>query len=335
MKKVILKLLVVSLFFQGQISSASTLSLEIQQYNQEMTASENIGAMSAEQYDQLMEANEYEGEAPLTEEELIQLQNDLTEQNLQPAQTDDDVEDISGINSVAELQNAAIARTKRVKGIWGNHFVYISKKDGTRTSLTAQNINTSLTPASTLKVFSGYLAYLNKSYANKDLSYMLHVSSNPGADAALKSVSGTINKSVATLKKTFSGLSDINKLVMVDGSGLSRSNKVTARLLTSLLEKIYKSDNYNTFKHFMAQPGEYGTMRSQLNDVDQQIGDVYAKTGTLPRGMVKGLTGYVESDKGIIIFSSIANKVNHASAKIAMQDLVRMHAKYLKSKGLL
>lgn len=335
MKKLILKLLVVALFFQGHISTAVASEADdiqaIINFNNSMSASPlNI---SDEDYEQMMEANESAGETPLTaaEEKAFQQQQAAQADENQKSST---VEDISGVTNIAELQKATQTRIAKVGGTWGVHVIYISKDDPSqKITLTARNIHQSLAPASTMKLFSGYLAFINKTYPVNDLSYCLHVSSNPMAMQALKSVGGTLAKSVAIMKKQFAGLEDLSKLQVIDGAGLSRSNRVTARLESALLEKIYTGGKYNSFKLLLAQPGEIGTMRNSLVDLNSSVGRVYAKTGTLPKGRVKGLSGFVESSKGVMIFAMIANGVETGSAKLAMLNLIDTHARYLKSQG--
>ena len=93
--------------------------------------------------------------------------------------------------------------------------------------------------------------------------------------------------------------------VMADGSGLSRENRVTGRLITGILLAMHKSKHAKVFEESLAVGGESGTIRNRFKDVP---GRVRAKTGFI--GGVRSLSGYVTTDAGeILIFSFIYNQV--------------------------
>ncbi len=106
----------------------------------------------------------------------------------------------------------------------------------------------------------------------------------------------------AFLKKN--GIDD-SKLKVADGSGLSRGNNVTARLISDILIAMHKHKDFEVFRESLAEPGESGTLRSRMKDLN---GNVFAKTGYI-RG-VRALSGYVhtKSDRWLV-FSFIYNKI--------------------------
>jgi D-alanyl-D-alanine carboxypeptidase/D-alanyl-D-alanine-endopeptidase (penicillin-binding protein 4) len=104
----------------------------------------------------------------------------------------------------------------------------------------------------------------------------------------------------AFLKKA--GIDDTHYKV-VDGSGLSRENRVTARLMTDLLAYMAKHPEADTFRESMSAVGVDGTLRNRMHDL---AGRVQAKTGYI--GGVRALSGYVQrSDGKWLAFSIIFN----------------------------
>ncbi|MBQ3641314.1 D-alanyl-D-alanine carboxypeptidase, partial [bacterium] len=81
-------------------------------------------------------------------------------------------------------------------------------------------------------------------------------------------------------------------VILVEGSGVSRNDLITADWMTEALSKIYKADNFDAFKEYIAQPGD-GTLKDRLLDLR---GEAYLKTGSLAN--VSALAGYVYSKDG-------------------------------------
>lgn len=258
--------------------------------------------------------------------------------------TGTEILDTAGTLGPAELQKLVVTKTKGT-GQWASQFIFIDKK-GKRTVLSALNINTSIKPASTLKIFTGYLAFLEKSYPIEQISEMLHKSDNVMADAALRSVAEKkgiqaegenkdkilLNAGIEIMKKYYKNLEDSSKFHPVNGSGLNTTgvdvgaalNKATVRMETHLLEKIVKDKNYNSFKKLLAQPEEFGTLEGKLTEVSK-LGQVYAKTGTLAK--TKALAGYVETQNGILVFAIIADqlKITPINASKAIEQILLKH----------
>ncbi len=98
---------------------------------------------------------------------------------------------------------------------------------------------------------------------------------------------------------------DDKALVVADGSGLSRDNRVTARIITEVLRSVAHSHNFETFRGSLAEPGESGTLGKRMSDLE---GHVWAKTGYI--GGVRSLSGYIHTKHGQwLAFSFIFNNI--------------------------
>ncbi|GJM25709.1 MAG: peptidase M15 [Phycisphaerae bacterium] len=96
---------------------------------------------------------------------------------------------------------------------------------------------------------------------------------------------------------------DVQNMVVADGSGLSRSNQLTALDLARLLKYMHKHPEAKTFRESLAGNRTGGKLKRRMSDIDA---DVFAKTGYL-KG-VRSLSGYVRtSDNCWYAFSVIFN----------------------------
>ncbi|MBE2281065.1 MAG: D-alanyl-D-alanine carboxypeptidase/D-alanyl-D-alanine-endopeptidase [Ignavibacteriaceae bacterium] len=85
-------------------------------------------------------------------------------------------------------------------------------------------------------------------------------------------------------------------LEIVDGSGISRSNRTSAANITHLLEKMYNDYYYyNDFYSSLAIGGVDGTLRKRMKGGAAE-GNFRGKTGTL--NGVSTLSGYLKTKKG-------------------------------------
>ncbi len=146
------------------------------------------------------------------------------------------------------------------------------------------------------------------------ISVTNHVSHNLFAEALLKTVGR-----VALGEGTFAGgaraveyfleceaLVDSAALDLVDGSGLSRFNRVTPRTTIRLLDYMARSDNADIFFSSLPVAGSADGLR-RMYDTPAE-GNLRAKTGTIMN--VSALSGYVTSADGErLAFSIIANNV--------------------------
>lgn len=103
---------------------------------------------------------------------------------------------------------------------------------------------------------------------------------------------------------------DDAKYVLVDGSGMSHDNRLTARLVSDLLVKMSKHRYAAEFRDSLSVCGMDGTLDDRMTDI---AGRVHGKSGTIDG--VKALSGYLTTRGGrTLAFSMI---YNDAPAKVA------------------
>jgi len=120
-------------------------------------------------------------------------------------------------------------------------------------------------------------------------------------------------------------------LIAVDGSGLSRTNRVSTRMLSQLLLKTYKTEKYGTIYSGLPVGGVNGTMRNRfVESAPSAIGLVRTKTGVLTG--VESMAGYVQGGDHEYIFVVIADQIpqNLTATKAARIALDKMLAKFAK-----
>ncbi len=98
---------------------------------------------------------------------------------------------------------------------------------------------------------------------------------------------------------------DFEGLNLVDGSGLSRGNKVKPISQAKFLTDVMKEKYYDDFLKSLPIAGETGTLRRMFKTSDNH-GQIFAKTGTL--NGVKCLAGYIKTRSGkMLTFSLLIN----------------------------
>jgi D-alanyl-D-alanine carboxypeptidase len=103
------------------------------------------------------------------------------------------------------------------------------------------------------------------------------------------------------------------QIVVIDASGLSRQNKVTAHVLAQLLYKIHSDPILSRLIESLPVGGESGTLRNRyIETAPDAVGLVKAKTGTLT-GTVS-LAGYVQSGDREYAFVIIADKIRRTNS---------------------
>ena len=109
-------------------------------------------------------------------------------------------------------------------------------------------------------------------------------------------------------RKLMNGLGiDTKNLVVKDGSGLSRENRVTAQQISQLLMVIARDEKLGALITGLPIGGVTGTLTERfIETAPSAIGLVRAKTGTL--NGTTNLAGYVESENKEYIFVIIADK---------------------------
>lgn len=121
----------------------------------------------------------------------------------------------------------------------------------------------------------------------------------------------TYNGSLIAQAYWKSKLGSNNGLFMTDGSGLSRSNAVSAEFLVNLLAYMKTS---NTLKKSLAIAGKKGTMASIGRGTSAQ-GKVIGKSGTMTR--MKAYTGYVSTKTGKkLAYAMIINNYSCPTSKV-------------------
>jgi len=100
---------------------------------------------------------------------------------------------------------------------------------------------------------------------------------------------------------------------MVDGSGLSRADRTTARQVVRLLQRMNGQDTAPTWRASLPVAGRSGTLRKRMR-ATAAAGRCAAKTGTLIG--VSALSGYCTTTGGAeIAFSFLENRVCTFCAK--------------------
>src|SRR5439155_4863989 len=98
---------------------------------------------------------------------------------------------------------------------------------------------------------------------------------------------------------------DTSRIAIVDGSGLSRENRVTSRMISDLLVVMSKHRERKAFFDSLGIAGEDGTISKRMLDLK---GRVHAKTGFI--GGERALSGYLQNENGRwIAFSIIYNGI--------------------------
>jgi serine-type D-Ala-D-Ala carboxypeptidase/endopeptidase (penicillin-binding protein 4) len=127
------------------------------------------------------------------------------------------------------------------------------------------------------------------------LPAMLKESLNARAEMLFKHVGfatgngGTFTGGATAVKSALAKAGiEASKLVLADGSGLSRKNRVTAGAIEQLLVALHQHPAGPEFRESLAEPGEEGTLRRRFLGLENRV---FAKTGTL--NGVSSLSGYV------------------------------------------
>ncbi|NBR14010.1 MAG: D-alanyl-D-alanine carboxypeptidase/D-alanyl-D-alanine-endopeptidase [Crocinitomicaceae bacterium] len=121
---------------------------------------------------------------------------------------------------------------------------------------------------------------------------------------------------------------DLSGLSLKDGSGLSRSNAMSAHHFCQLLKVMYQSSNFTDFKNTLPVAGQSGTARS-LCKGEAGEGRVFAKSGTINK--VKAYAGYVDSKSGKkIAFSISVNNFEGSNSELIqkMEKVLNALASY-------
>ena len=104
-----------------------------------------------------------------------------------------------------------------------------------------------------------------------------------------------------------------------DGSGLSRMNRLTPNVLTTVLLYVYNSKSRQFYMDTLAVGGRDGTIAKYFKDAEY-TGRVRGKTGYV-RG-VRSFSGFCQTSKGDYIFS-ILTQGGDGHVRAAINDIVK------------
>ena len=136
---------------------------------------------------------------------------------------------------------------------------------------------------------------------------------------------GSINSALAMLNDfcTKNGLST-KDIRIVDGSGVSKNNLMTADFMTNFLIVLTKQDFFETFKDSMASPG-VGTLSNRMLYFGNNI---KAKTGTLSN--ISAIAGYMKTRQGKeVVFDIMINDPKSQSTDKKMLEEMILRAVYM------
>lgn len=132
---------------------------------------------------------------------------------------------------------------------------------------------------------------------------------------------GSIANSIKMLNAYLNKLNISNDdIKIVDGSGVSKNNIMTADFMTNFLLAEAKVENFETFKEYLPTPGE-GTLKNRMLYFRDNL---RAKTGTLSD--TSSIAGYITSRKGkLYAFDIMINdaKTSPADKKNIEEQILR------------
>lgn len=157
---------------------------------------------------------------------------------------------------------------------------------------------------------------------------ILKNSNNMAAETVYKLAGGKYTNSQGTIEnanKMFldycerNGL-DTSDIRIVDGSGVSKNNIMTAEFMTNFLVNEAKKDNFTEIYNTMASPAE-GTLVNRMLYLKDNL---KAKTGTLSD--VSAIAGYLKTKNGnFVAFDIMINdhKMKNSAKKILEEEIIK------------
>ncbi len=146
-------------------------------------------------------------------------------------------------------------------------------------------------------------------------------SNNLYAEAILKILGKKLNTDNDTeaIKLSLAKLKiDPENYVLEDGSGLSRHNLITPKLLVDLLSAIAKTPQGQIYRETLAIGQTNGTLKHRFRRSPSPV-NLWGKTGTLSG--VTTLSGYLETATGETIVFSILENNSDQKNKISRQAI--------------
>jgi D-alanyl-D-alanine carboxypeptidase/D-alanyl-D-alanine-endopeptidase (penicillin-binding protein 4) len=180
------------------------------------------------------------------------------------------------------------------------------------------------TPSTATKVTSlasPTLARMVSAMDRESINHYAELLFRNGARGPERNVQGTAatgNQAMHTFFAT-KVKADTNNLFNADGSGLSTSDRITARSMVQLLSYAHRAPWGPSFHAAMPLAGESGTQRRRMKGSPAQ-GNLHAKTGTT--NDVVSLAGYVTALNGeVIAFAFIYNGTDRWIAKSTIDTM--------------
>jgi D-alanyl-D-alanine carboxypeptidase/D-alanyl-D-alanine-endopeptidase (penicillin-binding protein 4) len=128
---------------------------------------------------------------------------------------------------------------------------------------------------------------------------------------------GTTDEGLRLIEAHFKSKTTLNSLFLKDGSGLSRSNGISATHFCNLLNYMASSVNHTTYFNTLPTAGKSGTIASLCRG-EAGEGRVFAKSGTMNR--IKSYAGYIYSKSGKkMTFSFTVNNFSGSSSSVTNQ----------------
>ena len=157
---------------------------------------------------------------------------------------------------------------------------------------------------------------------------ILKKSSNTAAETVFKLAGGKYVNNTGSVKSAIEMFEafckklgiDTSDIKIVDGSGVSKNNLMSADFMTEFMTKISKSENFESYKKAMAEPGE-GTLENRMLYFKDNL---RAKTGTLSD--ISSIAGYITSQKGnTYAFDIMINdaKTSNSDKKMLEEYIIR------------
>lgn len=110
---------------------------------------------------------------------------------------------------------------------------------------------------------------------------------------------------------------NIDGVVLRDGCGLSRENRVTSDFVCRFLRHVARRPIYSDFSKSLAKVGESGTAKNMLPKLPASVA-MKIKSGSMDG--VKSYAGYITSAKGdLLCFSIIANNFTCSASQVQPQ----------------
>ena len=104
-----------------------------------------------------------------------------------------------------------------------------------------------------------------------------------------------------------------------DGSGLSRKNRLSCKVLVTLLEQVYQQPYADRFIATLAEAGNDGTIEKYFQQAPYR-GNIHAKTGYISN--VRTFSGVCRTPRGDILFS-ILTEGGNSTTRQAINDITK------------